>query len=136
MCTQGRDSLLCLDIEALPQFHSEQNWVLHRLELLEPLKERSQMALVIYKLNKDFNSQVKMGLLDTCERDWLLAQEIHFLSSWAHSQTTFASMSSGQWHVGNVIYAISKALHINTSLGTTLKILEMQLRSQIYCLLR
>lgn len=130
MCTQERDSLLCLDTAALPQFHSEQNWVLHRMELLEPLKEGSQMAPVIYKLNKDFPSQVKMGLLDTCGRDWLLVQEIHFLSSWAHSQTTFISPLAARWGHMHEFWSMAcgknhlchlQARPINANLGTTLK---------------
>ena len=72
MYIQELGCLLCPDIAALPQFHAEQNWALHMMELPEPLKVGRQMALVIYKLKKYINSPVKMDLLDICDRDWLL----------------------------------------------------------------
>lgn len=49
------------------------------MELLEPLRERSQMVLVIYKLNKGCNSQVEMYQMPVTETGYLFKRPIAFL---------------------------------------------------------
>lgn len=49
------------------------------MELLEPLRDGSQMLLVIYKLRKDFNSQVKIYQAPVIETGYTFKRPIAFL---------------------------------------------------------
>lgn len=49
------------------------------LELLEPLRDGSQMVLVIYKPNKDFNRQERIDQTSVSETGYLFKRPMAFL---------------------------------------------------------